>query len=60
MEDFRYWLLEHKTWMHCKRNLEEDDLQKLLSDVDQGLVGLGRPGVFNLTYSFTAQVEPYY
>lgn len=56
MECFKEWLHEPDVWAAFMSKIKNDEMQRIISQVDNGMVGIGSGGVYRLNYNFIAQV----
>lgn len=55
------WLTEYHNWNYFMNSEErEDDLNRILVQLGGCYFGIGKPGVYKMSYGFASQVKVYF
>ncbi len=59
MEKFKEWLIDQTFWsgFSQEQNFAEFDLLRSVVHLDEYAIGIGKMGLYRLTYGFSAQVK---
>ncbi len=59
MNKIKDWLTDEPIWSRFQSDSEKNELQRILAKLDGCNVGIGKDGVYRLSYSFAAEVLRY-